>query len=263
MIIFSAIVPHSPLLVPSIGKDQREKLSGTIAAMQEIEQALYITKPDTICIVAPHGSRYPDAYSINMSPKYVGDFKTFGDFSTTISNKGNFLLIDHLQRKMREENVPFTLTSNENLDYGFSVPILLLTSHLDPWKLIPITPSMLDGNSHYQFGAQLKRVLHAESSRVAIIASADLSHKLSKEAPGGYSAEGEAFDKAMTEAISKNDIQALLTMDPNLVENASQCGYRPIMTMLGCLDGIKVKASTLCYESPFGVGYLTARYDIV
>lgn len=262
MIIFSAIVPHSPLLVPSIGKDQREKLAGTIAALQEIEQALYLAKPDTICIIAPHGSRYPDAYSINMSPKYLGDFKSFGDFSTTVSSKGDFLLIDHLQRKMREENVPFTLTSNENLDYGFSVPILTLTTHLEPWKLIPVTPSMLDGKSHYEFGSQLKRVLHAESSRVAILASADLSHKLSKQAPGGYAAEGEAFDKLVVDAITKNDTQALLNIDPNMVEAASQCGYRPIMTMLGCLDGMNVNAKTLCYEAPFGVGYLTARYDI-
>lgn len=262
MIIFSAIVPHSPLLVPSIGKDQREKLAGTIAALQEIEQALYLAKPDTICIIAPHGSRYPDAYSINMSPKYTGDFKSFGDFSTTVQAKGDFLLIDHLQRKMREENVPFTLTSNEVLDYGFGVPILLLTSHLEHWKLIPVTPSMLDGKSHYAFGTQLKRVLHAESSRVAIIASADLSHKLSKDAPGGYASEGEAFDKLIVEAASTHNSQALLDIDMNLVEKAGQCGYRPIMTMLGCLDGMNVSAKKLCYEAPFGVGYLTVRYDI-
>lgn len=262
MIIFSAIVPHSPLLVPSIGKEQRDKLAGTVAAIQEIEQALYLAKPDTICIIAPHGSRYPDAYSVNMSPKYTGDFKSFGDFSTTVTAKGDFLLIDHLQRKMREENVPFTLTSNEVLDYGFGVPILLLTSHLEHWKLIPVTPSMLDGKSHYEFGAQLKRILHAESSRVAVIASADLSHKLSKDAPGGYAPEGEAFDKLMVEAASSHSVEPLRSIDMDMVEKAGQCGYRPIMTMLGCLDGMNVTAKKLCYEAPFGVGYLTVRYDI-
>lgn len=262
MIVFAAIVPHSPLLVPSIGKDHREKLDGTMKAIQEIEQALYLVKPEAICIIAPHGTRYPDAFSINLSDKYTGNFKSFGDFSTTIEAKSDFLLIDHMQRKLRDENVPFTLTSNPELDYGFSVPILLLTSHLTPWKLIPVSPSMLDGKSHFEFGKQLKRVLHSETKRVAIIASADLSHKLSADSPGGASAEGPIFDKAVVDSASVNNAEALSALSPDVIENASQCGYRPIMTLLGTLSDMNITPKKLCYESPFGVGYLTVRYDI-
>ncbi|MFA4954508.1 MAG: class III extradiol dioxygenase subunit B-like domain-containing protein [Patescibacteria group bacterium] len=263
MIVFSAIVPHSPLIVPSIGKEHREKLSATLAALAEIEQALYLAKPDTICIIAPHGARYPDAFSLNLAQKYTGNFKSFGDFSTTIEAKGDFLMIDHMQRLMREENVPFTLTSSEELDYGFAVPILTLTTHLSGWKLIPVSPSMLDGKAHYEFGKQLKRILHAEPARVAVIASADLSHKLSKDSPGGASPEGPKFDEAMVTYAADNKPEALLKLDFDLVENAGQCGFRPIMTMLGALDEINVTPKKLCYEAPFGVGYLTARFDII
>lgn len=262
MIVFAAIVPHSPLLVPSIGKEHREKLSATVAAMQEIEQALYLTKPDTICIIAPHGARYPDAFSINLADKYTANFKTFGDFATLVSVKGDFLMMDHIQRKLREERVPFTLTSSEELDYGFGVPMLLLTSHLPSWKLIPISPSMLDGKSHYEFGKQLKRIVHAEAARVAVLASADLSHKLNAESPGGASTEGPQFDKTVEEAASANNPEPLLAIAPDTVENAAQCGYRPIMTLLGTLDEMNVTPKKLCYEAPFGVGYLTVRYDI-
>ena len=262
MIVFAAIVPHSPLLIPTIGKDHRDKLAATLAALSEIEQALYLNKPDTICIIAPHGARYPDAFSINLADKYTGNFKSFGDFSTTVSAKSDFLMIDHLQRKLREDQIPFTLTSTEDLDYGFSVPILMLTSHLNSWKLIPISPSMLDGKSHYEFGKQLKRILHAESGRVAILASADLSHKLNAESPGGASNEGPLFDKATDDAAASYQPQALLDLSPDLVENAAQCGYRPIMTLFGTLDEMNVTPKKLCYEAPFGVGYLTVRYDI-
>ncbi|MDQ7814863.1 MAG: AmmeMemoRadiSam system protein B [Patescibacteria group bacterium] len=263
MIVFAAIVPHSPLLVPSIGKEHREKLSTTLAAISEIEQALYLAKPETICIIAPHGSRYPDAFSINLAQKYVGNFKAFGDFSTTVTAKGDFLMIDHMQRKLREENVPFTLTSNEEVDYGYSVPIMLLTSHLPEWKLIPVSPSMLDGKAHYDFGTQLKRVLHAEEHRVAVIASADLSHKLDANSPGGASKEGPEFDKAVCDMALANQWEQLSKLPLEIVENSGQCGYRPIMTLLGTLDEINVTPKKLCYEAPFGVGYLTARYDII
>lgn len=262
MIVFAAIVPHSPLLIPSIGKEHREKISCTIKALQEIEQALYLVKPETICMIAPHGIRYTDAYSVNLFDKYVGTFKAFGDFSTTVGAKSDFLLIDHMQRKLRDEGVPFTLTSNEEIDYGFSVPLLLLTSHLADWKFIPLTPSMFDGKSHYEFGAQLKRVLHAETRRVAIIASADLSHKVSAESTGGPSEKGVAFDKAVCESASKNDVKPLFELGPDIVENVAQCGYRPIMTLLGTLHEMNVVPKQLCYETPFGVGYLTVRYDI-
>ncbi len=262
MIVFAAIVPHSPLLLPSIGKEHREKIGCTLTAIQEIEQALYLVKPDTICMIAPHGIRYTDAYSVNLYEKYIGTFKTFGDFSTTVTAQSDFLLIDHLQRKLREENVPFTLTSNEEIDYGFSVPLFFLTPHLFNWKFIPLTPSMHDGKSHYDFGAQLKRVLHAEQRRVAVIASADLSHKVSDESTGGPSEHGIAFDAAVCESTSKNDAQALSALGPEIVENVAQCGYRPIMTLLGTLHELNVTPKQLCYEAPFGVGYLTVRYDV-
>ncbi len=261
MIVYAAIVPHSPLLLPTVGKEHRAKLAATVAALQEVEQGLYLAKPDVVVIIAPHGARYPDAFSINLSQNYTGNFKTFGDFSTTINVKGDFMLIDHLQRLMREENVPFTLTSNGDLDYGFLVPIQLLTSHLTT-KFIPISPSLLDGKAHYDFGRQLKRILHADPKRVAIIASADLSHKLGPESPGGASAEGPQFDAGIKAALETNDIAKLMAMSPSLVEGAGQCGYRPIMIMLGALDEINVSSKVLSYEAPFGVGYLTAKYDI-
>lgn len=263
MIVFAGIVPHSPLLLPSIGKEHRSKLAATVAAIAEIEQALYLVKPDTICIIAPHGARYPDAFSINLADKYTGNFKTFGDFSTTVTAKSDFLSIDHIQRKLREENVPFTLTSSDELDYGYSVPILMLTTHLPPtWKLIPVSPSMLDGKSHFEFGKQLKRILHSDEKRIAVIASADLSHKLSKDSPGGASTEGPMFDAAVNEATMAHNPEALYKLSPDIVESVSQCGYRPIMTLLGTLDEINVTPKKLCYEAPFGVGYLTVRYDI-
>jgi aromatic ring-opening dioxygenase LigB subunit len=263
MIVFAAIVPHSPLLLPTIGKEHRDKMQATLAAYTEIEQALYLAKPDALCIVAPHGVRYPDAFSVNLASKYVGNLKAFGDFATTVEAKSDYLLIDRLQRKLRHEGVPFTLTSSEDLDYGYAVPLLLLTSHLTNWKLVPVSPSMLDGKEHFNFGRQLKRVLHAEPERVAIIASADLSHKLGPDSPAGASEEGPAFDKAVQDSVAANDPSPLLSLPPAVVEGAAQCAYRPITTILGCLENMNVTAKILSYESPFGVGYLTARYDIV
>ncbi len=262
MIVFGAIIPHSPLLIPSIGKEQREKLKITLDAITQIEQALYLAKPETLVIIAPHGPRYPDAFSANMAGSYTGTLKSFGDFSTTVTAKSDYMLIDRAHRKMREEDIPFTLTSSEELDYSFTLPILLLTQHLQNWKLIPVSPSMMDGKAHYEFGRQIKRVFHMETRRVAVIASADLSHKLSADSPGGLSQEGPKFDEMIQSNVLLNDPTQLLTMPSEIIENSGQCGYRPICTFLGMFDKMNVTRQILSYEAPFGVGYMTAKFDI-
>ncbi len=262
MIVFAAIVPHSPLLAPSIGKDQREKLADTLHAYQELEQALYLTKPETLVIMSPHAQMYPDAFSGNVSDHFAGQLKEFGDHGTTISAKVDFLLLDHIHRMMREESVPFTLTSQEELDYGFTIPLLLLTQQLKNWKLVPLASSLLDGRMHYEFGRQLKRVLHAEQRRVAVIASADLSHHANANAPEGATAEGQQFDATIREKLKTLDAAGLLAMDQRVVEEANACGYKPTLTFLGTLENIHCTPKEICYEAPFGVGYLTERFDI-
>ncbi len=261
MIVYSAIVPHSPLLMPTIGKEHRDKLSKTLDAIKRIEHGLYLSKPDTVIIIAPHGALYPDAFSINLSPSYTGNFQSFGDFTTTIKVKSDFLLIDHIQRLMREAKIPFTLTSSESLEYGFNVPWFLLGSQMTA-KLIPISPSQADGKAHLDFGRHLKRVLHAEPTRVAIIASADLAHKSGKDISESEASAGSEFDTLIETSLRAHTISTILNMDTPALEKVKQCGYRPIMTLLGILDEVQVRPEVLSYEAPFGVGYITVSYDI-
>lgn len=262
MIVFAAIVPHSPLLAPGVGKEKRDALSATLRAYAEVEHALEAVKPETLVIISPHAPSYPDAFSANMAPKYSGTLKQFGDHQTTVETKGDFLLLDRMQRDLRADGVPFTLSSSEELDYGYTVPLLLLTARLNDWKLVPVSPSLLDAQAHADFGRKLNRVLHRENARVAIIASADLSHKLNASSPGGASVEGPAFDATIRSKLASLDLQGLLALDAQAIEAAGQCGYRPAVTLLGLLEGMNVHPTELCYEAPFGVGYLTMKFEL-
>ncbi|MDO8583607.1 MAG: AmmeMemoRadiSam system protein B [bacterium] len=261
MITFAAVVPHSPLLISSIGKEHREKLHDTLAAYATLEQALYISKPDTIVMLSPHAPMYPDAFSGNMSDKFVGQLKEFGDHGTTLQAQADYLLMDHIHRLARQENVPFTLTSQEELDYGYTVPLLLLTSHLKSWKLLPLAPSLLDAHAHFEFGRQIKRVIHAEARRVALIASVDLSHHANAQAPNGATPEGQQFDTLIREKLKALDAPGMLSLDQDMIEKAGSCAYPSLLVLLGALDNLNVKATELCYEAPFGVGCLSAMFQ--
>jgi aromatic ring-opening dioxygenase LigB subunit len=260
MIVFAAIVPHSPLLLPSIGKEQTEKFSLTLKAMQVLEQDLYAAKPDTIVLMSPHGPMYPDAFSAHAAPSYRGTLKEFGDHATMIERKGDALILDRVHRHMREADIPFTLTSQQELDYGHTIPLTLLTPHLPSIRLLPLSLSHLDGRAHFTFGNELKSVLHNETRRIALIASADLSHHVNPASVHGETAEGKKFDRAMREAVADRHIPDVLALEPSLLEKAGQCGYLPIVTLLGALEHMNCQPEELCYEAPFGVGHMVVRF---
>jgi len=262
MIVLAAIVPHSPLLAPSIGKEHREKLADTLNAYEELAQSLYLAKPETIVMLSPHAPMYPDAFSGNVAQTFKGTLKEFGDHGTEFPIKADFLLLDHIHRHMRDNNIPFTMTSAEELDYATTIPLLFLLKNLPNVKLIPIGMSGLDAQKHYQFGEELKNVIHAESRRVAVIASADLSHTSNSNSPEGVTPEGELFDRTVRQNAVALDAAGLLAMDANMLEKAKQSGHKPIVTLMGCLKDINCKAKELCYEAPFGVGMMTTRYDL-
>lgn len=260
MLVFSAIVPHSPLLLPSVGKEHREQLAQTLEGYREVEEGLYASRPDTLLLISPHAPLYPDAFSANMSDRFIGTVKEFGDHGTTIQAQADFLLLDHVHRSMRDNDIPFTLTSNTEIDYGYTIPLCLLTTHLKQWKLAPFSVSGLDADAHVKFGQTLKHVIHEETRRIAIIASVDLSHHINAKSPQGERPEGATFENAVKEAIQLNSPKPLQLLTTNVLEAAGQCAYKPLLMLLGLQQNVQVTPHIYSYEAPFGVGYLTAQF---
>ena len=152
------------------------------------------------------------------------------------------------------------LSSTVEIDHGFGVPLHYLTTHLKQLPIIPISSATSDLAAHFAFGKFLHEQLSRIDKRFAIIASADLSHRLTKDAPGGLSKRGVEFDKKVLTLVKKNDLAGLLKLDPKLAAEAGECGLRPIAILLGILEGMNVTAEALSYEGPFGVGYLVANF---
>ncbi|MDP3043513.1 MAG: AmmeMemoRadiSam system protein B [bacterium] len=260
-IIFSAITPHSPILVPSIGKENLSRLKATESAMEKLEEDLRAVNPDTILIISPHGSTQQDAFTINLNPEFEANFKEFGDFTTKLRFNGDVGLAYKIRESL-ETKAPLQLISEPNLDYGSSIPLSLLTKKLPDVKIIPLHYCGLDLQAHFKFGQLLKREFMVNKNKVAIIASGDLSHKLSKDAPAGYSPKGKKFDKKIVDYLTKRKTAELLEIDRQLIAEAGECGLKSIVILLGILDGMNYEPKMLSYEAPFGVGYLVMNFKI-
>lgn len=262
MLVFSAIVSHSPLLLPTIGKKHQTKLKKTLESFQKLEQDLYASKPETIIVLSPHGASLPESFSINFSPVYETNLAEFGDFATKMKYPSDSMLIENIRRSMQSGKImPLILNTEQFLDYGTAVPMALLTSHLTNVCLLPIFDSGLSVKKHFEFGQVMREEIIKNKKRIAIIASADLSHRLTDKAPGGYSPEGKKFDEAVVKHLKEHNVAGLLSLEPQIAE-AKACGLKTIAMLMGVLDKINCSTELLSYEGPFGVGYLTARIKL-
>lgn len=261
-LVFSAIVPHPPLLIPTIGKDAIKKMKKTKAAMEKLEEDLYISKPDTILIISPHGTLFPDVFTINVMPEYETDFREFGDLATKIKLKGDMALATRVNHACRDIDCHTTMISESNLDHGTAVPLYYLTPHLPNIKILPIGFSNLDWKKHTEFGHFIKDQIMNYDKRVAVIASGDLAHTLTSDAPAGFNSAGAEFDKKIQELLANGNTAGMLQLDSTKVTAAAECGLRSILILMGILKGINYSYKSYSYESPFGVGYLVANLII-
>jgi AmmeMemoRadiSam system protein A len=144
------------------------------------------------------------------------------------------------------------------LDHGALVPLYFLFRDLEEEKLpriILANPIGLSLDEAFRLGRRLAEIKTGEDTW-GLLASGDLSHRVTSDAPAGYSPVGALFDSMVEEALRENDPSTLLSLDPERVKQAGECGLRSALVFLGMAQRRKVRF--LSYEAPFGVGYATA-----
>ena len=234
----------------------------TKLALQQLEQELYVAQPETIIILTPHGESLPDALSINLNTKYVTDFTEFGDLGTRLEWKSEMRLIDGIREDFKEKHLPLVLGSSEHLDYGSAVPLSYLTAHLPHVRIIPLITSQLDAKAHYLAGKELKDEIMSSTKRIAVIASADLSHRVGENSPAGLSPKGVSYDEKILDIFTKQTPMGIMDIDEAWSQEAQACGSKVLAMFCGVLDDVRHEAKVLSYEKPFGVGYLVAQMKI-
>ena len=226
-IVFAAILPHPPIILPSVGSEEdRNQVKKTIENLKNLGEEFKKAKPNSIIISAPHpdwGIKVPLHFLILNSTK-LGQFK--------------------IQNYQNANNIIIDLSS--------------------PQTIYPILTTFDSPKQHYQWGQNLYQLKIRDSKlKIALIASGDLSHCLKKDGPYGLHPDGAKFDKDLIENLKKKDIEKILKLD-ELYPKASECGLRSFCFTLGILEESKInyQPKILSYECSFGVGYLVASFQI-
>jgi len=266
MIVFGALVPHPPILIPGIGKGEEQKIEKTSQAMEKLAEDLAKAEPDTIIFITPHTLLYPDMFNICGMEKLFGNFQDFDFSDFQWEGKNNLELAHEISDQSESEGIPALLYDNGEdqyqLDHGILVPLYFLSQKMDnAFKVLPIGYTYGTRSEHYIFGQIISEIAEKREERVAVIASGDLSHRL-LDIPKGEPNVGAIFDQKFLEALKEEDSYSVVNMDHDLVDGAGECGFRSSLVLLGALSDRIYKTDIYSYEGPFGVGYSVVNFRL-
>jgi len=262
--ITSAImVPHPPLIIPEIGRGKENGIEKTIHAYDEAARQLAEHKPETIVLISPHQILYSDYFHISPGNGAKGDFGRFmaGQVKMEVSYDTEF--VKELCALADERDIPAGTMGerDKSLDHGTMVPLYFINKYWKDYKLVRIGLSGMPLAMHYELGQCIKMVADKLGRNVAVIASGDLSHKLTEDGPYGYSKDGPEYGRRIMDVMERASFNELFDFSEYFLESAAECGHRSFVIMAGTLDERAVEARRLSYEGPFGVGYGVCTYE--
>jgi len=261
-IAMAGLVPHPPIIIPDIGGAEIRRVRRTVDSMGELARQVAAVRPDVVLVISPHSPMLGGYVGIHAGETLVGDFASFGAPQVRVELANDVVLARMIVDETRRGPVRSRLYPPEyshHLDHGVLVPCYFLTREGLRARFVCMSMAVQPVKALFEFGSRVRRAIERHAGgRVVVIASGDLSHRLSPGAPAGYDPAGEEFDRQLVQALERYDVRAILDLSPRLVERAGECGFRPVVMMLGMLTGLDIDSRVLSYEGPFGVGYAVA-----
>jgi len=262
-VVYGAILPHPPILVPQVGGARIKEAEKSKKAMQDVAKKLksLSDRIDTIVVITPHGEVGQSAVPVYTGHIFEGHLGYFGAPKPLFRFRGDPELGNLVVKEGQRVDVNVAPIAESFLDHGVCVPMYYPTEEGVKKPVLPIAIAFVELNELFSFGKVLRSAAEKLGKKIAVIASADMSHRLSSDSPAGFDPSGKKFDEELVKLVGDYDVQGILNFDKKLAEKAGQDALWSIAVLLGALDGSGVEHRVLSYEGPFGVGYMVADFE--
>ena len=258
-LVFSAIAPHPPIMVPEVGRESIADVADSIDAMAELTRRLIESGAESVILISPHAPLAADCFVAYAGPEVYGDFANFRAPTTIFSAKVDEELLASIKEVASSDNYYVSTLRAHDLDHGTAVPLYFLLKNGWQGKVVTLGYSFLSNEDHLRFGSSIKKAVERVGRRAAFIASGDLSHRLKPQAPAGFNPDAHFFDEQVVDALRANAPYEIVEIDHGLRRAAGECGYRSMLVAIGASSDLPPSCEVLSYEAPFGVGYLVAQ----
>ncbi|RMG54876.1 MAG: AmmeMemoRadiSam system protein A [Acidobacteria bacterium] len=259
-VTFTCFSPHPPIIVPEIGRDRLNEVTQTVEGLRQVMRRLVAAAPDSVVVISPHAPRDPRSFSAYTGPRLRGDFAPFLAPHVEIEFPNDVPLLSRIATLCHDRGLSiWMIPAGRELDHGALVPLYFLreagwTSSIVVFGL----PFEIDIDRHFRFGACIAEAARQLHRKIALIASGDMSHRLTPDAPYEYHPRAHLYDERIVAAVASGAVDDILNIDPALRELAGEDTYQSLLVALGANGKKFHRPQVISYEGPFGVGYLTA-----
>lgn len=258
-VVFAGLSPHPPVIIPDIGGERLPEVAKTVDGLRHVMRRLVASDPDAVVLISPHAPREPKSFSAYTGPRLRGDFAAFRAPHIEIDVPNHLILLSRIAMLCAEAGLSiWMIPAGRRLDHGAMVPLYFLLEA--GWKSAVVILGLPFDLSpdHLRFGECIAEAARQLNYRLALIASGDMSHRLTPDAPYEYHPRAHIYDEQVVAAVAQGAVDDLLGIDPDLREIAGEDIYQSLLVALGATGRRFHKPHVYSYEGPFGVGYLTA-----
>ena len=257
----SGLLPHPPVAIPEIGRDLAGACSRTSEACRAFARRLVALRPERVFLVSPHAPRLPAEFGFWSTPRLRGDLARFGAAQVAVDLPADPALVEELVRCAGDHGAAIDELPPDTVDHGTVVPAWFLqdAGWSGPTTAVSL-PQRPGREELIAFGQAVRSALAAVPGRAALIASGDLSHRATPEAPYGYDPRGLEFDRTLARLVRDGQLDRIPAIDGSLRAGAGEDAVDSSTVITAALDFEARGAEVLSYEHPFGIGYLVAVF---
>ena len=252
-IVAGALCAHPPILLTQVGGLESQRVRATAQAMRDLDVLLAGHRADVAVVISPHSPSSMTSLPVRHAAHLSGNLARFRAPQVRVEAVVDTALVNALVGDAQRAGYALTWAEESDLDHGVVVPLYSLPQAMANKRCVFLGVSGWPLARFFDFGAWLHQRLLGRS--VILLASGDLSHRLTPEAPYGFRPEGPVFDRLVIDALRDREWERIEGMDPDLIEEAGECGLRPLAILLGAARAAGLSSKVLSYEGPFGVGY--------
>ncbi|MBI4881048.1 MAG: AmmeMemoRadiSam system protein A [Planctomycetes bacterium] len=256
---FAGLLPHPPIVVPEVGQARLAECQATCAACREFAARLVAARPDRLLLVSPHAPRRTTTFGIYGGERLRGDLGRFGARAAAVDLKNDAEAAQGIEQAARRAGLEVWSIPQQPLDHGAVVPLrFLVEAGFAGPACVVSPPAVQDLPALSAFGGAIAEAYGALGGRPALVASGDMSHRVTPAAPSGYDPRGLEFDQALVGLAAAGELECIPRIDAALREAAGEDTTESITIVSAALGFHPSGAAVLSYEHPFGVGYLVA-----
>ena len=258
----AAFVPDSPLLLKEINSKQTNESERLVNSFGHLANLIKAKNISTIILLSTGAENLPGDISIIHDPVINGNLNDFGrpDISLSLAHDQKIAYL--LAQDLEHTNFPVKLISQQNIDYTFLIPLLILKEVINGLKIVPC---ILQGSleSNIKFGKTIRRIAERSTENILLLACGEICRSSSRTAKEPHLTQTQKqFSEKILNDIKQNNLLNILNLDEKQLKKHNASSIATLQTIASCINETKTTNVITANETILGINQLNITFNL-